>query len=127
MCQAEDSNQPLPSPPTLQYRIYFSQVFDYSLTLFQTTKFIPEIVRINKCTTDTSNVSKMAGFLFVEVETLLLQAFSPFLVIISKNFIIQNCEVKWLVVLGFNATSTAKVISWWSMTQMCFLAFSHKY
>ena len=32
-----------------------------------------------------------------------------------------------LVVLGFNATLTAKVISWRSMTHMCFLAFSHKY
>ena len=29
----------------------------------------------------------------------------------------------WLVVLGFNATLTAKVISW----HMCFLAFSHQY
>ena len=33
----------------------------------------------------------------------------------------------WLVVLGFNATLTAKVISWRSMTHMCFLAFSHRY
>ena len=33
----------------------------------------------------------------------------------------------WLVVLGFNATLTAKVISWRSVTHMCFLAFSHKY
>ena len=32
-----------------------------------------------------------------------------------------------LVVLGFNATLTAKVISWRSMTHMCFLAFSHQY
>ena len=31
----------------------------------------------------------------------------------------------WLVVLGFNATLTAKVISWRSVTHMCFLAFSH--
>ena len=32
-----------------------------------------------------------------------------------------------LVILGFNATLTAKVISWWSVTHMCFLAFSHQY
>ena len=29
----------------------------------------------------------------------------------------------WLVLLGFNATLTAKVISWRSLTRMCFLAF----
>ena len=34
---------------------------------------------------------------------------------------------RWLVVFGFNTTLTAKVISWRSMTHMCFLAFSHKY
>ena len=33
----------------------------------------------------------------------------------------------WLVVLGFNTTLTAKVISWQSVTHMCFLAFSHQY
>ena len=33
----------------------------------------------------------------------------------------------WLVVLGFNATLTAKVISWRSVTHMCFLAFLHQY
>ena len=40
-----------------------------------------------------------------------------------------NCYglVGWLVVLGFNATLTAKVISWRSVTPMCFLAFSHQY
>ena len=32
-----------------------------------------------------------------------------------------------LVVLGFNATLTSKVISWRSVTHMCFLAFSHQY
>ena len=32
-----------------------------------------------------------------------------------------------LVVLGFNATLTAKVISWRLVTHMCFLAFSHQY
>ena len=33
--------------------------------------------------------------------------------------------VGWLVVLGSNATLTAKVISWGSVTHKCFLAFSH--
>ena len=32
-----------------------------------------------------------------------------------------------LVVLGFNATLTAKVISWRSVTRMSFLAISHQY
>ena len=36
-------------------------------------------------------------------------------------------QFSWLVVLGFNATLTAKVISWRSVTHMCFLAFSHQY
>ena len=37
-------------------------------------------------------------------------------------------ESSWLVVvLGFNATLTARVISWRSATHMCFLAFSHQY
>ena len=36
-------------------------------------------------------------------------------------------KVGWLVVLGFHATKTAKVISWRSVTYMCFLAFSHQY
>ena len=31
-----------------------------------------------------------------------------------------------LVVLGFNATLTAKVISWRSVTHMCFMAFLHQ-
>ena len=36
--------------------------------------------------------------------------------------------VCWLVVSGFKATLTAKVISWRSvMHNMCFLAFSHQY
>ena len=35
--------------------------------------------------------------------------------------------LNWLVGLGFNATLTAKVISWRSVTHMCFLAFSHQY
>ena len=36
-------------------------------------------------------------------------------------------KLGWLVVLGFNATLTAKVISWRSVTHMCFLVFSHQY
>ena len=32
-----------------------------------------------------------------------------------------------LVVLWSNATLTAEVISWRSVTHMCFLAFSHQY
>ena len=32
-------------------------------------------------------------------------------------------SVGWLVVLGFKATLTAKVISWRSVTHTCFLAF----
>ena len=32
-------------------------------------------------------------------------------------------ENGWLVVLGLNTTLTAKVISWWSVTHTCFLAF----
>ena len=33
----------------------------------------------------------------------------------------------WLVVLEFNPTLTPKLISWRSVTHMCFLAFSHQY
>ena len=33
----------------------------------------------------------------------------------------------WLVEFGFNATLTSKVISWRSVTHMCFLGFSHQY
>ena len=33
----------------------------------------------------------------------------------------------WLVVLGFNTTLTAKVISWQSVMHMCFLALSQQY
>ena len=36
-------------------------------------------------------------------------------------------KIGWLVVLTFNATLTAKVISWWSVKHMGFLAFSHQY
>ena len=33
----------------------------------------------------------------------------------------------WLVVSGFNAALTAEVVSWRSVTHMCFLTFSHQY
>ena len=36
------------------------------------------------------------------------------------------CE-NWLVVSGFNATLSARVISWRSATHTCFLVFSHQY
>ena len=36
-------------------------------------------------------------------------------------------EFGCLVILRFNATLTAKVISWQSVTLMCFLDFSHQY
>ena len=39
----------------------------------------------------------------------------------------NNILISWLVVLGFNASLTAKVISWRSVTHICFLAFSHQY
>ena len=44
---------------------------------------------------------------------------------VPYKFQVFGCS--WLVVLGFNATLTAKVISWRSVTHMCFLAFSHQY
>ena len=49
--------------------------------------------------------------------------------IFSENNRAKNVELidGWLVVLGFNATLTAKVISWRSVTHECFLAFSHQY
>ena len=44
-----------------------------------------------------------------------------------QNSNLANIQIGWLLVLGFNATLTAKVISWRSVTQLCFLAFSHQY
>ena len=38
-----------------------------------------------------------------------------------------SMEKGWLVVMGFNTTLIAEVISWQSVTHMCFLAFSHQY
>ena len=47
---------------------------------------------------------------------------------LPKSRIHEICFVhKKLVVLGFNATLTAKVISRRSMLRMCFRAFSHQY
>ena len=37
------------------------------------------------------------------------------------------CFYVCLFVFGFNATLTAKVISWRLVMHMCFLAFSHQY
>ena len=41
--------------------------------------------------------------------------------------VVKHQSIWLLVVLGFNATLTAKVISWRSVMHMCFLAFSHQY
>ena len=44
------------------------------------------------------------------------------------HHVLKLCKtLGWLVVLRFNTTLTAKVISWRSVTHMCFLAFSHQY
>ena len=60
-----------------------------------------------------------------------LQAICPFPTVFSKGLFprgVKRCHcVGWLVVLGLNATLTAKVISWRSVTHICFLAFSHQY
>ena len=45
---------------------------------------------------------------------------------LGKNIVLSTDKKNFrLVVLGFNATLTAKAISWRSVTHMCFLAFSH--
>ena len=44
-----------------------------------------------------------------------------------RMFLKMVGEYGWLVVLGLNATLTAKVISWRSVKHMCFLPFSHQY
>ena len=45
------------------------------------------------------------------------------------NFVLEkvDCWLVGLLVLVFNATLTAKVISWRLVTHMCFLAFPHQY
>ena len=43
------------------------------------------------------------------------------------NAKIFSSRTGWFVVLGFNATLTAQVILWQSLTHKCFLAFSHQY
>ena len=45
----------------------------------------------------------------------------------GKRHVLSQSFVGWFVVLGFNSTLTAKVISWRSVTHMCFLAFLHQY
>ena len=45
---------------------------------------------------------------------------------ISKMWTNEDTLVGWLY-WGLNTTLTAKVISWRSVTHMCFLAFSHQY
>ena len=45
----------------------------------------------------------------------------------SKICCLERVKSSCLVVLGFNATLGAKVISWWSVMHMCSLAFSHQY
>ena len=53
-----------------------------------------------------------------------------FLIISTKLVRLTDCNymvASELVVLGFNATLTAKVISWPSVMHMCFLAFLHQY
>ena len=35
---------------------------------------------------------------------------------LKKRLVLQTCKIGWLVVLGFNTTLTAKVISWQSVT-----------
>ena len=47
-----------------------------------------------------------------------------YLILTSQS---RDLTIGWLVVLGFNATLTVKVISWRSVTHLCFLAFSHQY
>ena len=47
--------------------------------------------------------------------------------VLSSANAFKRSDICWLVVLEFNATLTAKVISWRSVTHMCFLAFSHQY
>ena len=65
---------------------------------------------------------------FTDISRFNLQAADGQLLVWTQKggrFHITNIVVSWLVVLGFNAILTAKVISWRSMTHMCFLAFSH--
>ena len=69
---------------------------------------------------------KVQNFIFLlnGIENKTLKSICIFL-----NFtpVLRIIVVGWLVVLEFNATLTAKVISWRSVTYMCFLAFSHQY
>ena len=45
---------------------------------------------------------------------------------IFQNLLKKN-KIDWLVALGFNPTLTYHILSWRSVTHMCFLVFSHQY
>ena len=53
-----------------------------------------------------------------KVEKCLLSAYTLFPRIFPKVFFFKGLSVGWLVVLGFNVTLTANVISWLSMMHM---------
>ena len=83
---------------------------------------------------DKLKMAKMTKPLFDRVENIVgkggnagYQQFFLSLNVFQKPFSSESKKVGQLVVLGFNATSTAMVISWRSVTHMCFLAFSHQY
>ena len=67
-----------------------------------------------------SNSYNISGQLYFK--RYLLPIFSHLRIVICTYLNVDR--VGWLVVLGFYATLTAKVISWRSVTHMCFLAFS---
>ena len=61
----------------------------------------------------------------VSVGWLVVLRFNANLIAKAESGLPLFLMVGWLVVLGFNATLIANVISWRSVTHMCFLAFSH--
>ena len=63
-----------------------------------------------------SNIDILVLFIYLSVNALNLDQSTIFVK-----------KVSWLVVLGFNDTLTAKVISWRSVMHMCFLAFLQQY
>ena len=71
---------------------------------------LPEPLLTFKLYPNFINVAKVSSFFFF--------------LLISVMFC-DDCI--WLVVLGFNATLTAKFISWRSVMHMCFLAFLHQF
>ena len=56
-----------------------------------------------------------------------LRAISPFPTVFFKCIFPRGVKWCYCVEMGFNSTLTAKVISWRSVTHICFLAFSHQY